>query len=430
MEETFEMNDLTNGLFWCLIIWTIIQGLLAIGFFRRLHLFSHTFSLPDRSQSFCPSATIILCLRGADPFLFNCLTALLQQDYPHYRLQIIIDSITDPAWDRVTQFLADHPTTIPIQVQPLNTPKNTCSLKCSALIQAIDQLDPDCEVVAFIDADTIAHPTWLRELTNPLQDDALGGTTGNRWYSPSTPNGSEILRYLWNLATVIQMTNRQIPWGGTLALKTQVLRQTNILDLWAHALSEDVLLHSALRSQGLKMQFIPSLLMVNRESCHLASFLPWMQRQFLLVRLYHPAWRLITVYGSITLSLLLGGYFCILSASIAAQWHTAIWIGMALLFNWIISALVTITAEQQVRKILSARGESLPPIPLGHWVKIIAGIPIGLVICNGMLLLTNGVQHVTWRGVVYQILKPWHVQMNEYSPYQTVESSEKSTVSL
>jgi cellulose synthase/poly-beta-1,6-N-acetylglucosamine synthase-like glycosyltransferase len=424
------MDDLTNGLFWCLIAWTIIQGLLAIGFFRRLHLFSHRFTLPERSQSFCPPVTIILCLRGADPFLSNCLTALLLQDYPHYRLQIIIDSVTDPAWDIVTQFLADHPTPVPIQVQPLNHPKNTCSLKCSALLQAIDQLDPNCEVVAFIDADTIVHPTWLRELTTPLQDDALGGTTGNRWYSPTAPNWAEVLRYLWNLATVIQMTNRQIPWGGTLALKTQVLRQTNILDLWEHALSDDVPIHSALRSQGLKMQFIPSLLIVNRESCQLSNFLPWMQRQFLMVRLYHPAWRLITVYGSITLSLLLGGYFWLLSASVTAQWQNATWMGIGLLFNWLISALVTIAAEQQVRKILAARGETLEPIPLGHWVKLLVAIPGGLVICNALLLLTNGVQRVTWRGVVYQISKPWNIQMDEYSPYETLELPEKSTVSL
>src|ERR1043165_3087246 len=57
-------------------------------------------------SSYQPRACVILCLRGTDPFLKDCLTGLLHQDYPAYRARIIIDSETDPAWDVVHQRLA------------------------------------------------------------------------------------------------------------------------------------------------------------------------------------------------------------------------------------------------------------------------------------------------------------------------------------
>ncbi|MGL5077359.1 MAG: glycosyltransferase family 2 protein, partial [Waterburya sp.] len=46
-----------------------------------------------------PKVAIALCLRGADPFLSQCLQALFKQNYPNYELRIIVDSIQDPAWE-------------------------------------------------------------------------------------------------------------------------------------------------------------------------------------------------------------------------------------------------------------------------------------------------------------------------------------------
>ena len=48
-----------------------------------------------------------LPLRGADPSLEACLEGLLAQDYPAYRVHIVIDSAEDPAQAVVARILAE-----------------------------------------------------------------------------------------------------------------------------------------------------------------------------------------------------------------------------------------------------------------------------------------------------------------------------------
>jgi cellulose synthase/poly-beta-1,6-N-acetylglucosamine synthase-like glycosyltransferase len=98
-----------------------------------------------------------------------------------------------------------------IIVSPLNVRYQTCSLKCSALIQAVSSLNDDCEVVALIDSDTVPHPRWLRELVLPLADRRIGLTAGNRWYVPIKDQWGSLARYLWNISAVLQMNFYTIP---------------------------------------------------------------------------------------------------------------------------------------------------------------------------------------------------------------------------
>ena len=53
----------------------------------------------------CPRAAVVLCLRGRDPSLEKCLESVLKQDYPDYRLHIVVDNRQDPAW-QVAESLA------------------------------------------------------------------------------------------------------------------------------------------------------------------------------------------------------------------------------------------------------------------------------------------------------------------------------------
>ncbi len=53
-----------------------------------------------------PPMLVILCLRGADPFLRESLTRLLASDYPSVRFRIVIDSAEDPRSKSSTSFCA------------------------------------------------------------------------------------------------------------------------------------------------------------------------------------------------------------------------------------------------------------------------------------------------------------------------------------
>ncbi|MDB9335702.1 glycosyltransferase, partial [Nodularia spumigena] len=91
------MKELTIFITQSLLGWLAIQICLALVFLLYLRLHQENL-LPDEQL---PKTAVILCLRGADPFLPNCIEALLNQDYPEYDLKLIVDSPQDPAWQIV-----------------------------------------------------------------------------------------------------------------------------------------------------------------------------------------------------------------------------------------------------------------------------------------------------------------------------------------
>ncbi|RMZ80234.1 hypothetical protein DV738_g2900, partial [Chaetothyriales sp. CBS 135597] len=58
-----------------------------------------------------PHVTVIRPCKGNEPYLYECLAAAFQQDYPDSRLSIhlCIESKSDPAYETVTRVVADHP---------------------------------------------------------------------------------------------------------------------------------------------------------------------------------------------------------------------------------------------------------------------------------------------------------------------------------
>ena len=80
---------------------------------------------------------------------------------------MVVDSELDPVLDDVYA-VKEKGGADQIQVSVLQQFRRSCSLKCSSLIQAVNDLSDDVEVVAFIDGDVVPHRTWLKELVQPL----------------------------------------------------------------------------------------------------------------------------------------------------------------------------------------------------------------------------------------------------------------------
>src|SRR5690348_12542810 len=86
----------------------------------------------------CPKVAVILCLRGADPSLDECLHGLLNQDYPRYQVRIVVDCVADSAWQKVHDLLARGIRTgVEVDVDVLAKPCAKCSLKVCSQLQAV-----------------------------------------------------------------------------------------------------------------------------------------------------------------------------------------------------------------------------------------------------------------------------------------------------
>lgn len=390
----------------------LAQGALTAWFLAVLIRFRRT--LPADRQ--CPKAAVVLCLRGTDPFLESTIRALLDLDYPDYEVLVIVDSREDPAWAAVEDLLRRHPAPR-IRMQPLQQRRETCSLKCSSLAQAVNNLDDSVEIVALCDADTIPHRAWLRELVAPMADPRVGAATGNRWYMPAEPTWASLVRYLWNAAAVVQMYCYGIPWGGTLALKTRVLRQADLLDRWGQAFCEDTMLYRVLRQQGLRVAFVPSLMMVNRETCDLGGFFHWVRRQLLTARLYHPGWPAVVAHGTSTPLLLLAGVGLLAAACRQGHLSAAAWLGAGLAMYLGALPILMLALEAGVRRIVRERGESADWIRPGTALKLLPAILLTQLVYPFGLISAIFARNVEWRGVRYRVDGPWRIRLVHYRPH-------------
>ncbi len=416
--------------FWAILLLQILLGSLVVQIVLILIFVFYLRSNKGNSLSNnqLPKTAIILCLRGVDPFLPNCLKALLQQDYPQYDLKIIVDSQEDPAWQVAHDTVALCGATN-VQISPLKIASTACTLKCSSLVQAVSELDSSYQVVALVDADTVVHPTWLRELVTPLMDPEVGATTGNRWYLSKGRYWGTLVRYLWNVSAVVQMYLYGICWGGTLGIKTQVIHETGMLEKWARAFGEDTMVKSILGKYGFKVKFVPSLLILNREECTLPTLINWMKRQLLACRLYHPQWWLVvvnSVFSILLPNLILG---LVLLNLLFAKWDISIFL-FSYYSIYILGLLLIIhILEIAVRKVIST-GKMMPKISCGLLIKTLIGIPFthwfyGLALVSSMWL-----SKVSWRNIVYLIQSPFNIVLTEYHPYQSDNRSVDNQISL
>src|SRR6056297_1089965 len=100
--------------------------------FVSLYAISPAWSKDDN----LPHVGVILSLRGADPFLENCLRGVLSLNYPAHEIRIIIDSDQDPALQIVKRVLQECGARN-VTIEILKVWQQTSSLKNSALIQGI-----------------------------------------------------------------------------------------------------------------------------------------------------------------------------------------------------------------------------------------------------------------------------------------------------
>ena len=274
-------------------------------------------------------------------------------------------------------------------------------------------------MVALVDADTTPHPSWLRELAAPLADPHVGAATGNRWYMPETSSWGALVRYLWNAAAIVQMYWYEVAWGGTLAVKRKVIDELDLLGRWRQALCEDTMLYRQLGKQGLRVKFVPALMMVNREDCGLGSCLSWIRRQLLTMRLYHPLWPLVLLHGFGTTLLLAVAVAMTVVAGFRHDWSAALWCGGGLVLYEAIMVSLLAPMEIAVRRIVRWQGRSTGWLSAKTILRLVPAIVLTQVVYTLALIGAQFAREIDWRGIRYRINGSWGIQRLNDSLYES-----------
>lgn len=403
---------------------TLFQGL-YVWLYRRQMRRTPSFESERRFEG---PVSVVLCLRGNDPSLSACLNGLAQQSYQDFQLICVVDDVTDPALAEVQKH-ANHFRSAP-QVLSIQSPGTQCSLKCSALLTAFAEITSGgnkTEAVALVDADTCCDPDWLRDLVAPLSDPGIDATSGNRWFEPTDAAVGSWVRQAWNAAAVVQMKLYRIPWGGSLAFRTSLLQETDLLERLGGAFCEDTLLGDILRKEKRTFHTSTSLIVTNAEATNLTAAKSFIQRQLLTTRLYHWSWPYVALHG---LSIFLLHITTVTGLIVAIAMSA--WLPAGLFLSALaLSQLANLTLLGWIGRINKQKLELRPfgrrptnltsKARLGYLLAVLASPWVH----SWALLSAMFCSQVRWRGIDYRVAAG-QIEMLEYNKFAALPSIRES----
>ncbi len=363
-----------------------------------------------------PKAAVILSLRGHDPFLSECLRNLACQDYPDFLIYLIVDSETDPAWDAIRPVL--HEFNGRFQASTLAHRRLTCSLKNSSILQAIEQLPPAVEVVAFVDADAIVPAAWLRNLVTPLVDEEIGCTSGIRWFAPTEFRWGSYLRCYWNHIAASMIHASQIPWGGSMLIRRRLIDQ-GLAEDWSQMFCEDAHTINFLREKGLRLAYVPQATIVNREQVSLYGCIQFINRQMLIFRLYNQNWTGLVVATFLSAALRLTHDVLIVRSLWTQEYFLALFLICCHPIVLLVTRFEISRLDRILRKTVQNQGQDIKTNPLPGLFGFI-GVEVVFLTSIFTSLYTR---FANWRGIRYRIRGPKNIHMLSYVPYASVSKS-------
>ncbi len=250
----------------------IIPYLIAIAYFfliveTSLVIHSYLYARRERKTKrppYAPKAAIIAPHYGWDAQTEESVKPLLSQDYTgeyavFFVTHAIGDSDCDPSYTHLGRIVNEHHHARALLAPNVIDNSLPRSQKVQNLITAITELPDDFEIIAFVDADVTVREDWLRLLVEPLQDPRIGATVGARFYYPHTLNLPSLVEAIWvNFQIGAQGDHRfTMVWGGSNAIRRNLIEDANVLQRWENAAIEDHNLTHAVRDSRLKVHFVP-----------------------------------------------------------------------------------------------------------------------------------------------------------------------------
>ncbi len=321
-------------------------------------------------------AVVIVPCKGDEPGLRESLVRYASQDHTDYRLVLATATADDAAVPAIAEAARGRPHVSHV----VSGVHEEYVQKLSNVLAALAHAG-DVAVVAFGDSDIAPAPDWLRRLVAPLRDAGIGATTGYRWYASERPGLWDRVTSLWNgfVLLFLAIPALRFTWGGSYALRRDVLEVVDLPRLWRGVLTDDLTLTAELRRRGLGIAFVPACVSFSPARFDFGGMIAWATRQLFLTRLYGPR-----VYAAT---------FALSAASVAllvvAPWLSAV------------QAVATGVAVIALGRATLPPGDPRSP----RWAEapLFALCLIPGAVGSALALVKR---RIAWRGVVYEVLSP------------------------
>jgi cellulose synthase/poly-beta-1,6-N-acetylglucosamine synthase-like glycosyltransferase len=387
------------------------------------------------NPAFQPATAVLLSVRGCDPSLDKCLRGLLDQTRINYHVYVVVDHISDEAWGRVQHVKREFDTQDRLTILELDKPFNSCSLKCSALVQVIRELPEETELIVLTDADVIPHQEWLMQATSPLCDPKVGVVTGNQWFEPAGDSPGSLLRTLWNAGALVPTAVLANPWAGSCAMRLSDVRNAGLIETWKQSIVDDGPIRQAYKPIGKHIVFNPELIMVNRENCTVDFVNQYVPRMLTWSRIYEK-----TFINTFLYMLILEFWFVATTgigifSVLTGQFSAAIISAVAMAANLLLNLMAFLTTRGSIQRIESRRDETghqhyLEPLSGRRIARLLILIPVCQIGFGIWMIRSVLTRHVNWRQITYEIRSRDRIRMIHYRPMNVAVDSNVSEVSI
>src|SRR5438034_9968039 len=310
------------------VLWTVLTILALLSLVPNAASLAQGTRLRDHVRramrldfgAYLPPVVVILPVRGLDEGFDDNVRAILSQAYPRFRILVVADDPAEPAAARARDLAREFPR-IPVTLilsEPATVPG-----KVNALRSALSHVSSEVEVVVFAYSYIRTPTDWFRPLLQPLADSTVGVATGFRWYLPPRPTFWSLVRAEWNAVggKVLFDPRRSFAWGGSGAVRKDLLVPLRLEDRWRDVLSDDLILTQAVREAGLKIAYVPAALVPTFEGADRAVCTEWCFRQMTMATLYLP---IVRRYATAAFAVFNGSIlFGIASLALAVVWGVA-----------------------------------------------------------------------------------------------------------
>lgn len=196
--------------------------------------------------------TVVVACKGGGPLLERNVASMLEQDHPgRLEFVFVVPRSDDPARARLERVLAGA--TRPCRVvvsdaRPVRTTELVLNFLHGASLAA-----RDAEALVFAPCDILPPRGWVRALTAPLADPAVGAATTSVVAVPGGPLLPAALHALWLAGASALHALSPVVSGQSFAVRRRDFEAWKTAELWSTSLVEDLSLDALVREKGLRV---------------------------------------------------------------------------------------------------------------------------------------------------------------------------------
>jgi hypothetical protein len=239
---------------------------------------------PTTTLSVQRRTVIIAPVRGGGPLLEDFFRRLRSQTYTAGRIIVIVESEVDSAYE-IARSCEPGPG-LPMSTLIAGRSATDTGQKVWSLLTALGTLNGGDEIVVFIDADTLPNEDWSRRLVLPIVQRRAEVVSGYRWLLPHGDRWGAYWAAASNnsIASIPRARFWNLAWGGSVAIKRELLDRIQIAAWWKGAISDDLQLTRALWSHGIRIVRPPGLVVPTPIGCDARQAFEFGRRQYVLIR--------------------------------------------------------------------------------------------------------------------------------------------------